>query len=125
MQAASALPQLALAQSKQNQTDASLLQTVGAAEQGQTQQDLNTQYGQWQEQQNWPVQNLDLLLGALGGVPYGTTTSGTAQGVSQSKSPLTGALGGAASGAAIGSMFGPGYGTAVGAAAGGILGALS
>lgn len=123
--AAQQLPQTAVAQAGEKQKEASLMQTIGAAQQAQQQSQLNAQQGQFYEKQNWPVQNLDILLSSLGGVPYGSTTSsyGTSTGPGQSKNMASGVLGGAASGAAIGSMF-PGIGTAIGAIGGGILGAL-
>ena len=83
--------------------------------------------GQFYEQQAYPYQQLQTMLGAVSGVPYGTST------MNQSYSPgpqgggknaAAGALGGAAQGAAIGSVV-PGWGTAIGAVVGGILGALS
>jgi hypothetical protein len=129
---AAGLPGVATAQQAANQKDASLMQTIGSAQQQQDQQNLNAQMGQFYEQQGWPVQNLDILLSGVGGVPYGTNSFGTG---TPSYTPQTrsgasravGALGGAASGAALGAQLGsaiPGYGTAIGAVAGGILGAL-
>lgn len=70
------MPQLATAQSGQAAKEAGLLQTIGQAQQQQGQAGLDTQAGTWQEAQNWPVQNLDILLSALTGTPYGTTTQG-------------------------------------------------
>jgi hypothetical protein len=115
-----------------------MLQTIGSAQQQQDQQNLNAQMGQFYEQQGWPVQNLDILLSGVGGVPYGTSSQGAATPsyTPQTRNPITGAIGGAASGAALGGALGsaaagaaagsviPGWGTAIGAVAGGILGAL-
>ena len=127
MTAASQLPALALQQQAQNQKDASLMQTIGAAQQTQQQQELNANLGQYYEQQNWPVQNLDMLLSAVGAVPYGTTSM--SYGKTQPDAPQRNVggsiLGGAASGASTGFMLGGPWGAAGGAVAGGILGALN
>lgn len=50
------------------------LMTAGAAERGVTQQNLNTAYGDFLEQRDWPVRNLDVLMRALGIIPYEKTT---------------------------------------------------
>jgi hypothetical protein len=135
---AAGLPGVATAEQASNQKDASMLQTIGSAQQQQDQQNLNAQMGQFYEQQGWPVQNLDILLSGVGGVPYGTSSQGAATPsyTPQTRNPITGAIGGAASGAALGGALGsaaagaaagsviPGWGTAIGAVAGGILGAL-
>ena len=103
---------------------------MGAQQQSQQQALLNAQMGNYYGAQQQPIQNLDVLLSTLGGVPYGTTTSQNAsnlnfgnQAVANQRNPLTGALGGAATGAALGSVI-PGVGTAIGAVGGGLLGAL-
>lgn len=123
MTAAQQLPGIATAQQAANQKDASLLQTIGAAQQQQQQQLLNQQIGQYYEQQNWPVQNMDLLLSALGGVPYSTSSMSTGTGPSSSRNVAGGVAGGALSGAATGAALGP-YGAAAGAVIGGILGGI-
>lgn len=124
--AAQQLPGALTSQQTAAQQQASLLQTVGAAQQQQQQAELNAQYGQFLTAQQYPYQQLDTLLSAVGSVPYGSTTSWSGynmQNQNQSRNIGSGILGGAASGAAIGSLI-PGVGTAIGAAAGGILGAL-
>jgi hypothetical protein len=122
---AAGLPGVATAEQLGAQKDASMLQTIGSAQQQQDQQNLNAQMGQFYEQQGWPVQNLDILLSGVGGVPYGTSSfgQGTPSYTPQKKNALGGIAGGAATGAAIGATFG-GVGAPVGAVAGGILGAL-
>lgn len=123
--AAQQLPITATAQQKSDQLDASLLQTTGAAQQTQQQQMDAAAMGDFYQQQNWLVQNLDLLLGTLGGVPYSTTGSGTSTQTSMATRNVgAGAAGGALAGAAAGSTLGP-YGAAGGAVVGGILGALN
>lgn len=127
--AAQGLPQVGTAWQDAMRKDASMLQTIGAAQQNQQQAELNAQAGQFYEEQLYPYQQLQALLGATGAVPYSSSTHTEGFGTGQpstgaGKSALGGALGGAASGAAIGSIV-PGWGTAIGAVAGGILGALS
>lgn len=126
--AAQNLPGLATSWQNAMQKDASLLQTTGAAQQNQQQAELNAKIGQFYEEQLAPYQQLQALLGAVGSVPYSSTTTsqgyGSGQPASAGKSAAAGALGGAAQGAAMGSVV-PGWGTAVGAVVGGILGALS
>ena len=124
LNAAGGLTGAATAQQAAQQKDASLLQTIGAAQQNQQQQQDNAAMGQFYEQQGWPVQNLDVLLSALGGVPYSTSSQGqSTQTATSSKNVAGGVAGGALTGAATGAMFGP-YGAAIGAVAGGLLGAL-
>ena len=64
--------------------------------------------GDFDQQQNWLVQNLDLLLGTLGGVPYSTTGSGTGTQTSMATRNVgRGAAGGALARAAAGSTSVP------------------
>jgi hypothetical protein len=79
IQAAGLLPQIASAGQTAAAQQAGLLQGAGIAEQQQQQSEIDAQNNQWYAQQNWPVQNLDLLLSAISGVPYGTTTTGNQQ----------------------------------------------
>jgi hypothetical protein len=125
LNAAQQIPALGSQQQTEALQATGALQGVGQAQQAQQQQDLNAQMGQFYQQQSWPVQNLDLLLSSLSGVPYDTTSMqyGATQAPSQQRNVGAGALGGAASGASIGSAFGP-IGTGIGAIGGGLLGAL-
>ena len=54
---------------------------IGGLQQSQQQAGLNAAQGNYYGQQQQPIQNLDLLLSAVSGVPYGTTgsTTGTGQ----------------------------------------------
>lgn len=123
--AAGALPNVATAQQGYGQKDASLLQTIGADQQNYQQRLDNAAYGQFMDQQNYPIQNLDLLLGAVGGIPYSTTGQGYSTNTQNlTKNVGAGIAGGALSGAATGAAFGP-WGAAAGAVGGGILGALN
>lgn len=122
LQAAGLLPQVSSAGQAQTAKDAALLEGVGRAEQGQTQQEINNQAQLWQEQFDWPMTGQTILQSALAATPYGQTTT--------SSQPLTkntagGLLGGAASGAAIGTAISPGIGTGIGAIGGALLGAFA
>jgi hypothetical protein len=128
LSAAAGLPNVAGLQQGYGQKDASLLQTIGAAEQNYAQQLDNSQYGQFMDYQNYPIQNIDLLLGAVGGIPYSTEGRGfNTQQQNLNKNVAGGVVGGLASGAATGAALTAGnpYGAAAGAAIGGILGALN
>ena len=103
---------------------------VGTGQQEQAQAGINANMGNYYATQQQPIQNLDVLLSTLGGVPYGTSTSQNAttsstgnNQVNNQTNPLSGALGGAASGASIGAAFGP-IGAGIGGVAGGLLGAF-
>jgi hypothetical protein len=75
--AANMLPSIATAGQGAAAQQAGLLQAAGTAQQQQQQAQYDAQNNAWYAQQNWPVQNLDLLLSAVGGVPYGTSSQGT------------------------------------------------
>ena len=123
--AAGQLPNVATADQAYGIKDAAALQASGNAQSGYQQQLDNAKYGQYYDQQNYPIQNLDLLLGAVGGVPYSTQGTGYNQQTQTLNKNVAGSvLGGAASGAQIGAVAGP-YGMAAGAAIGGLLGGLS
>jgi hypothetical protein len=77
---------------------------------------LDDRYRRHLEERDWGVRNLDILSGAMGGMPYGTTRTQPME-----RNAGAGFLGGAATGAGIGSNFGP-WGTGIGAGIGGILG---
>ncbi|HEY4250647.1 MAG TPA: hypothetical protein VGM87_05590 [Roseomonas sp.] len=105
-----------------NYTDLAMLSGIGQEQQQLGQANLDQNYQQFLDQWNYPLQQLQTRLGALGGTPYGGTSSTTMP--VAGKDPAMGALGGAASGAAAGSMFGP-WGTAIGAVGGALYGGLS
>jgi hypothetical protein len=122
--AAQNLPTVATAQQAADQKNAAMMQAIGGAQQAQSQNLLNANMGDFYAQQNWPVQNLDLLTSTLGGVPYNTSGTGFTDTQAQTTKNLAGSLlGGAAQGASIGSMFGP-VGGGIGAGIGGLLGAI-
>lgn len=66
------------------------LLTTGAVDQTQSQNQDNAAYQQFQNQVNYPQVQLNALLAAAGGVPYGTTSTSNTQGtqVVQSASPF-------------------------------------
>jgi hypothetical protein len=123
--AAQQLPGQAVTQANLGQTQAGALQAAGTGAQNYQQQLLNAQMGGWNTQQQQPYQNLDVLLAALGGVPYSTSgQSNVANTATTTKNVAGSVLGGAASGAATGAAFGP-YGALAGGVIGGVLGASS
>jgi hypothetical protein len=71
------------------------LQASGAAQQTQQQALLDAQQGNFYQAQDWPVQNLDLLLSSVGAVPYGTTsnTAGSGTSVAQKNPGLLDTIG--------------------------------
>ncbi len=101
--------------------------TGGALQQQQAQNELDSQYQQWQQQQAYPFETTQFLAGLTTGVGSqmggtSTSTQGPAGGGSGGKtSAAQGVLGGAMTGASYGSYFGP-YGMAAGAVLGGGLG---
>lgn len=130
--AAQNLPQVATAQQAADQKNAAMLQAIGGAQQAQQQNLLNTGLGDFYAQQNWPVQNLDLLTSTLGGVPYSTSSMGTGN-VQQDtyKNVLAGLTGGATTGLSIGNALGQAFPETLGKLAGpigsgigGLLGAI-
>ncbi len=62
---------------RSRQLDAALLENIGAQRQAQQQAALDEAYARFQEQQNYPIEMLNLRLGATSATPYGTTQSGT------------------------------------------------
>jgi hypothetical protein len=78
------------------------LQGIGSTMQQQGQNQLNAQYGQFQEAQNWPFKIYDTMRAPFGGInPGGTqTTTGPAG------NPVAGMVGGAMVGRQMAPMFG-------------------
>lgn len=65
------------------------LLTTGNLAQTQQQNQDNAGYQQFQNKINWPQQQLNALLAAAGGVPYGTNTTSNTQGTQVVQSPST------------------------------------
>jgi len=114
---------LALSGQQAAMNDASAQSQVGAQQQAVTQAGYDVAYNNWLEQQNYPLQQLQTRLSALGGTPYGGTSTQITPVAGQNRA--MGALGGAATGASMGAMVGGPYGAAIGGVAGGIYGAVS
>lgn len=99
-----------LAQSAQQsrQMDAAALESVGAARQAQQQALLDEAYNRWLEERNYPIEMLNLRLGATTATPYGQTQTmtGTRTGGGSGNNFLSG-LGTAASlGASLATIAG-------------------
>jgi len=120
--ATTTLPALSVGETTEAGKLAAAQEQVGKSLQAQDQGLLGTQSAQWEDQYNYPIQQLGIQEDALKSLPYGSTNIST--GTTPVRNQALGVLGGAASGAAIGSSFGP-YGTAIGAVGGGLLGAFA
>jgi hypothetical protein len=105
--AANQLANLGTNYQQSRQLDAALLENIGQQRQAMNQAALDEAYARFQEERNYPIEMLNLRLGATSATPYGTTTSGT-QFVPQGNNFLAGlgAAGSAASGfAALAGVF--------------------
>lgn len=90
------------------QMDAATLESIGAAKQSQQQALLDEAYNRWMEQRNYPIEMLNLRLGATTATPYGQTQTmtGTRTGGGSGNNFLSG-LGTAASvGASLATIAG-------------------
>jgi hypothetical protein len=122
--AAQQLPGQAVTQANLAQQQAGALLTSGSTQQQHEQQIIDEQMANWQAAYNQPYQNLDLLLGSVGAVPYSTSgQSNVANTATTTKNVAGSALGGAATGAAAGAALGP-YGALAGGIIGGVGGLL-
>ena len=83
--------------------DVSSMLGIGAQQQGQTQSEQDLAYNEFLRQFYFPQEQMNWLIGALQGTPYGQTTTG--QQPVGSSNELGSALGSAASIAAIAAMF--------------------
>lgn len=95
--------------------------SAGQINQDQAQALLAQDAARYDANRNYPLEQMNIRLAALGGTQVPTSTTQTRP---TNGNFLTGALGGAMTGAQIGSMI-PGVGTAIGAIGGGLLGGLS
>lgn len=80
------------------------LSTMGGQQQAQQQALLNAAMGTYYGQQQQPIQNLDLLLSAIGAVPYGTSSTGTSSGTTYGQGVQNLASGGNVAGNIVGGM---------------------
>jgi len=96
LQAGSQAGQLGALQSQLGYQDAQALQGIGAQQQALDQQSLDTAYGDYLEQREYPYRQTNFALGALRGSPYETRTTATGTGMSTSAAPsILGQVGGA------------------------------
>ena len=89
--AAGQLGSLAQAQQQAYLTDLAALESVGAQRQGLEQARLEDAYRRFMEQQNYPIEMLNLRLGATSATPYGTTQTRTQTGGPSGSNWLSGA----------------------------------
>ena len=106
--AASGLANLGTAAQNNQRQQFLELSTAGAQQQQQAQNQINAQMGQFQQANQYPLQQFGILQSALGQTPYGSTTMGSSTGQSQTTttpslmSDVTGGL------QALGGAFGAG-----------------
>lgn len=101
-------------------TDLAALDASGGQQQGMQQAALDDAYSRFQQAQAYPAQQLGIRLQALGGTPYGQTTTQTSP--VSGGNPAMGALGGALAGGQLAAMGG--FGGPVGMVLGGLTGLL-
>jgi hypothetical protein len=85
--------------------DAGLLEQIGMQRQGLQQSLLDEAYGQFLEERNYPIDMLNLRLGATSATPYGGTSTTTSTAPRQSGSGLLTGLGAAGTVASIGASL--------------------
>lgn len=108
LSAAGQLQNIASGAQTARQQDAAILESIGSAKQAQQQALLDEAYNRWLEARNYPIEMLNLRLGATTATPYGSTqtTTGTRTGGGSGSNFLSG-LGAAASiGASLASIIG-------------------
>lgn len=108
LSAASQLQNIAQGAQSARQMDAATLESIGAAKQNQQQALLDEAYNRWMEARNYPIEMLNLRLGATTATPYGQTQTmtGTRTGGGSGNNFLSG-LGTAASvGASLATIAG-------------------
>lgn len=93
LQGAGVLGNLAGQRQQLGLTDVGAVEAVGAQQQQMAQRALDDAYARFVEQRDYPLQQLNLRLAAVGATPYGQSTTQTTTGGPQGSSLLTG-LGG-------------------------------
>lgn len=93
LQGATTLGNLANQRQQMGLTDVGAVETIGAQQQALAQRSLDDAYARFVEQRDFPLQQLNLRLAAVGATPYGQTTTQTKTGGESGSSFLTG-LGG-------------------------------
>jgi hypothetical protein len=103
--AANQLGSLAGLQQASRIQDASLLEQIGMQRQGMDQARLDDAYNRYLEQRNYPIEMLNLRLGATSATPYGGTSTTTSTAPRQSGNGLLTGLGAAGTVASIGASL--------------------
>lgn len=93
LQGATTLGNLANQRQQMGLTDVGAVETIGAQQQALAQRSLDDAYARFVEQRDFPLQQLNLRLAAVGATPYGQTQTQTKTGGESGSSFLTG-LGG-------------------------------
>lgn len=105
MGAANQLGSLAGLQQASRIQDASLLEQIGMQRQGMDQARLDDAYNRYLEKRNYPIEMLNLRLGATSATPYGGTSTTTSTAPRQSGNGLLTGLGAAGTVASIGASL--------------------
>ena len=105
MGAANQLGSLAQQQQAARIQDASLLEQIGMQRQAMQQSQLDDAYNRYLEQRNYPIEMLNLRLGATSATPYGGTSTTTSTAPRQSGNSLMTGLGAAGTVASIGASL--------------------
>ena len=100
LQAAGLLPQIAQGAQTAALTDIAGIEAIGAQRQALEQARLQDQYQRFLEERNYPIEMLNLRLGATSATPYGSTQTRTGPGQPGASPFLTG-LGAAATGVSL------------------------
>lgn len=87
LQTGSQMSGLAQLQQQMAGRDASSLSMVGDAQQQQTQRNLDLAYGDFQNQRDYPRQNVDWMSSIIRGMPYDRTTNTTSTGPANAYQP--------------------------------------
>ena len=101
MGAASQLGSLAQQAQAARLQDASVLEGIGGARQAQQQALLDEAYARWNEQRNYPIEMLNLRLGATSATPYSSTSTTQSTMPRQSGNALMSGLGAVGTGVGI------------------------
>lgn len=99
--AANQLSSLAQARQASRLQDASMLENIGMQRQSLQQAYMDDAYNRWLEQRNYPIEMLNLRLGATSATPYGGTSTTQSTAPRQSGNGLLTGLGAAGTAASI------------------------
>lgn len=90
LQGATTLGNLANQRQQMGLTDVGAVETIGSQQQALAQRALDDAYARFVEQRDFPLQQLNLRLAAVGATPYGQTTTQTKTGGESGSNFLTG-----------------------------------